>query len=167
MIADMQKSVERQTEEVLEKQDDAEKQMQTVAESTLQLGQVMMACENIYQRCMTKSHVARKEPKSSEKDDIQVIIEKLGFIKDYVTDLQAISRLAKPVSTPKADAAGSPSANPADAKAAAAAGSATPSKVHTSQAGGDNMRPSARESRHGHGVSARVSVSSRSASETF
>ena len=106
-IADLQQESEKAAEKVLEIQENADRQVQAVAESTLQLGQVMMACENIYQRCMTKTHVARKEVKPDGsgqlEDETEAVVEKLGFIRDYITDLQAISKLAKPVSTPKAE----------------------------------------------------------------
>ena len=51
-----------------------------------------MACENIYQRCVLKSSVARKEPRDSDhQEETEVIVEKLSFIRDYVTDLQSIA----------------------------------------------------------------------------
>ena len=100
-------------------------------------------------------------------DATAAIVEKLGFIRDYICDLQSISRLAKPVPPPKPETAapsGSPSAHPAEN----ANTTATPSKAHgQSIAPGTNesgvMRPSVRESRAGHGVSAsRHSVSTGS-----
>jgi len=149
-IADLQQESEKAAELVLEIQYDADRQVQTVAERTLQLGQVMMACENIYQRCMTKTHVARKEVKDGSGDlqDAEAVVEKLGFIRDYVTDLQAIAKSAKPiVSTPKdgATAAGQSTTGPADAAAAAAAepggGSAKRSAAASMAAGGESRGP--------------------------
>ena len=108
-VADLQQDSEKAAEKVVEIQENADRQVQTVAESTLQLGQVMMACENIYQRCMSKTHVARKEVKSEGEitDDTEAVKEKLSFIQDYLTDLQSIVKLAKPVvSTPKGEGGG-------------------------------------------------------------
>ena len=95
-------------EKLVEIQEIADRQVATVAESTLELGQVMMACENIYQRCMSKTHVARKEVKGmlgsgDLASEAEAVVEKLGFISEYITDLKYVVSLAKPnVSTPGA-----------------------------------------------------------------
>ena len=107
LIADLQQDSEKAAEKVVEIQENADRHVQTVADSTLQLGQVMMACENIYQRCMTKTHVQRKEVTAAgDQDDTAAVIEKLNFISDYMIDLQFIVKLARPVAVPSASAAG-------------------------------------------------------------
>ena len=100
-----------------------------MAESTLELGQVMMACENIYQRCMSKTHVARKEVKDSgsgDLDDTAAVVEKLNAIRDYITDLQSISKGFVPKAAAPKGELGAP-APPADA--AAAGGGASGAKA--------------------------------------
>lgn len=159
-IAELQKDSEKAAAEVLETQDESDRQMQTVAERTLQLGQVIMACENIYARCVVNSNVVRKEPKSDAVvDETEVIVEKLGLIQDYITDLQSITRNAKPVQTPKAGepfaAAGSSGASPTTNGQAAGAGGSPPKSISENR--------SVRESRGGHGESrSRHSIASGS-----
>ena len=111
-IADLQDESEKAVEKVVEIQYVAERQVASVADSTLELGQVMMACENIYQRCMSKTYNVRKEVKAKTGDgadgsgedrlneETKAVVTKLGHIRDYITDLQAIVKNAKPVTTP-------------------------------------------------------------------
>lgn len=159
-IAELQKDTEAAAAEVLETQEVSERAMQTVAERTLQLGQVIMACENIYARCVVNSNVVRKEPKSDAVvDETEVIVEKLGLIQDYITDLQSITRNWKPTAPPTPAVGGptgntSPTTNPADRAGAAGNSSTSPPK------GGE--RSSMRESRAGHGSVSRHSVSTGS-----
>ena len=51
-----------------------------------------MACDNIYQRCCDRSSVARKKASPADADETSVVIEKLMFIRDYLTDLTAINK---------------------------------------------------------------------------
>ena len=142
LIADLQQAAEKRREEAQEQEEDGERQMSTVAERTLQLGQVMMACDNIYARCAKESTITRKTPKpsgDSKEDEMHVIFEKLDLITEYITDLQAISKLARQVpTTPKGDpaAAGAQSAaaGAGDAKGGGGEGGGR-SSVHMSTAG--------------------------------
>ena len=114
-IADLQEECERQQGASRDLLAEAERHISFVADSTLQLGQVTMACENLYSRCVSASTVGRKTPKAAERDaetdaesksrahvddDTRVLLDKLELIKEYVTDLAAISRLARPRETP-------------------------------------------------------------------
>ena len=71
---------EERREEAQEQEEDGERQMSTVAERTLQLGQVMMACDNIYARCAKESTITRKTPKPSgdDKED-EILSSPLGL----------------------------------------------------------------------------------------
>ena len=91
-IATMQKEQEKSSERALQKQLESERQISDVAERTLQLGQVMMACENIYQRCCDRSSVQRKARSSADADETMIVIDKLLFIQDYLLDLTAITK---------------------------------------------------------------------------
>jgi len=105
-LADLQLEEETEQAGARDLVSDADRQLTTVADSTLQLGQVMMACENIYSRCVSKSQVGRKTPKGGEAmTETEVLCEKLDLIKEFVTDLAAISKMVKPKepSTPKGD----------------------------------------------------------------
>ena len=143
LIAELQQAAEKRREEAQEQEEDGERQMSTVAERTLQLGQVLMACDNIYARCAKESTITRKTPKAASEGkeaEIGVIVEKLGLIRDYITDLQDITvRLArKAPATPKGDGAtgagAPPSAPAADAKGGGDGGGR--SSMHMSTAGG-------------------------------
>lgn len=92
VIAELQKASEKTSERVIAEQSVSDRQMQIVAERTLQLGQVMMACENIHQRCCDRSSVARKPLKTGDGDPTAALKEKLQFVRDYLTDLTAITR---------------------------------------------------------------------------
>ena len=50
-----------------------------------------MACDNIYQRCCDRSHVARRKA-GGDSADLGVLVDKLMYIKDYLSDLSAIAR---------------------------------------------------------------------------
>lgn len=92
-IAELQKLSEQKVSDTREEQSHSDRQLQDVSERTLQLGQVMMACDNIYHRCCQTSSVARKKAsKSEDADETDVVIEKLMFIRDYVTDLNSINK---------------------------------------------------------------------------
>jgi len=109
MIAEIQKESELAIERVQSEQASADRQIVQVTERTMQLGQVMMACENIYQRCCDTSSVARNRKASADEDESEVIKEKLQFIRDYLTDLTAIARNYKPPEKGKGEpSAGSP-----------------------------------------------------------
>jgi hypothetical protein len=164
-IAEKKKDLEHAAADVLEAQDESDRQMQTVGERTLQLGQVIMACENIFARCKGKSNTLkrRKEPKWDEKlDDADVLIEKLGWklglIEDYVKDLQWITRNAKPVSTPATRADGvapggaSPTNNPTERSSGGAGASTGIGPKSFTDGGRGSIRESRgpRESRGGH-----------------
>ena len=101
MIAEIQKASELAIERVNEEQSNSDRQIVLVTERTMQLGQVMMACENIYQRCCDRSSVARNRKASPEEDEETVIKEKLQFIRDYLTDLTAITKGFRPPEKPK------------------------------------------------------------------
>jgi len=123
-IAELQKMSEKTAEATLEEQANSERHMSTVAERKLQFGQVMMACENIYQRCCDRSSVQRKKLQSAASDEdevevIRVIIEKLMFIRDYVLDLSSITKGFRPLET-KAGSPRRPDMQPSSTSAAAA-----------------------------------------------
>ena len=164
-IAELQKVTEATAAEVLETQEVSDRAMQTVAERTLQLGQVIMACENIYARCVVNSNVVRKEPKpDAVVDETEVIVEKLGLIQDYITDLQSISRNWRPVppvavSTSGMSGSGSCSGASPTNYTAERANAASNSYGQKSAVG---ERPSARETRVAHASMSRHSVSTGS-----
>mmetsp|Transcript_51293 Transcript_51293/g.133227 ORF Transcript_51293/g.133227 Transcript_51293/m.133227 type:complete len:365 (+) Transcript_51293:79-1173(+) len=108
-LADLQQMEEREIAVARDLVSEAERQLDVSADSTLQLGQVMMACENIYSRCVAKSKIGRKTPVAENSDETTVLCEKLDIIQEFVTDLAWISKLAKPreASTPKGDATAS------------------------------------------------------------
>lgn len=91
-IAELQKQSEQTLSRTREEQAESDRQLQDVAERTLQLGQVVMACDNIYHRCLGRSTTSRKKASSSDADETTVVIEKLMFIRDYITDLNAINK---------------------------------------------------------------------------
>jgi len=96
-LADLQQMEEKEQASARDLTAVADRQLNTVADSTLQLGQVMMACENIYSRCVVKSTVGRKTPKvSDDTPEVVVLCEKLDLIKEFVTDLAAITKIVKP-----------------------------------------------------------------------
>eukprot|EP00327_Prymnesium_parvum_P035936 CAMPEP_0195625550 /NCGR_PEP_ID=MMETSP0815-20121206/17912_1 /TAXON_ID=97485 /ORGANISM="Prymnesium parvum, Strain Texoma1" /LENGTH=309 /DNA_ID=CAMNT_0040766633 /DNA_START=97 /DNA_END=1026 /DNA_ORIENTATION=+ len=81
MIAEIQKESELAVERVLEEQSSSDRQVVLLTERTMQLGQVVMACENIYQRCCDRSSVARNRKASADEDETMVLMEKLQFIR--------------------------------------------------------------------------------------
>lgn len=112
-IAELQKLSEKSSEQTLLEQANSERLMSDVAERKLQLGQVMMACENIYQRCCDRSSVQRKRLHATDADDaavIRVLIEKLHLIRENVLDLTAITRGWRP---PLASETSRPAPSPA------------------------------------------------------
>ena len=174
-IADLQDESEKAVEKVVEIQYVAERQVASVADSTLELGQVMMACENIYQRCMSKTYNVRKEVKAKTGDgadgsgedrlneETKAVVTKLGHIRDYITDLQAIVKNAKPVTTPnQGGGSGAPSdqaATTAVAVGTRAAGVDSKVAYYQAQvadarqsARGAPTQPAARSSRSGSGT---------------
>ena len=64
----------------------ADRRLHDVADRTLQLGQVMMACDNIYQRCCDRSHVARRKA-GGDSADLGVLVDKLMYIKGVSHDV--------------------------------------------------------------------------------
>ena len=84
-------------------QAETDRQLQESAEATLQLGQVLMACDNIFTRCIATSHVARKKLAATD-DDKDAAIEQLNVMKDYVGDLLFITKAYKPNDARAADA---------------------------------------------------------------
>ena len=73
--------------------------MQDVSERTLQLGQVMMACDNIYHRCSTFNpdvqrsrgdYLAKASKGEHVDDETEVVIDKLSFICAFITDYASI-----------------------------------------------------------------------------
>lgn len=94
-IAMLQQRYEAVVSQANKLQAETDRRLQDAAESTLQLGQVLMACDNIYTRCMQTSHVTRKKLLSAE-DDKDAAIEKLNQIKDYLGDLMYIVRTYRP-----------------------------------------------------------------------
>ncbi|KAJ1620087.1 hypothetical protein T492DRAFT_1080469 [Pavlovales sp. CCMP2436] len=76
-------------------QAETDRQLQESAEATLQLGQVLMACDNIFTRCMSTSHVTHKKVMANEADK-DAAVEKLSLIKDYLGDLLIITKAYKP-----------------------------------------------------------------------
>ena len=109
-IAGLQKQSEVAMTATRVEEANADRRLHDVADRTLQLGQVMMACDNIYQRCCDRSHVARRKA-GGDSADLGVLVDKLMYIKDYLSDLSAIAR------------SGAASRAAAEAKAAAAADS--------------------------------------------
>lgn len=103
MIAEIQKESELLVERVLEEQSSSDRQVVLLTVRTMQLGQVVMACENIYQRCCDRSSVARNRKASADEDETMVLMEKLQFIRDYLTDLTAITKLYRPPEKQKLD----------------------------------------------------------------
>ena len=85
-LTDLQEDVEKEHSGARDLLREADRQISTVADSTLQLGQVMMACENIYSRCVVKSTVGRKV-KTGDLTETEILCEKLDLIKEYVNDL--------------------------------------------------------------------------------
>ena len=95
-----------------------------------------MACDNIYSRCIDKSTVRRAE-KSAESDETAILLEKLSFIRDFVTDLKDIAKNAKPRDPVaiKGDATALPAEGGAAAGAALASGGKTGGGLGESSAG--------------------------------
>ena len=91
-IAELQKQSEQTLSRTREEQAEKEREMEDVAERTLQLGQVIMGCDNIYHRCLGRSTTSRKKASSSDDDETTVVIEKLMLVRDYLTDLNAINK---------------------------------------------------------------------------
>jgi len=167
-IADLQQSSEKTQAMARDLVSESDRQMTSVADSTLELGQVVMACENIYSRCLSHSKVARKAVKGKGEgntDDTAIIIEKLAYMQDYLTDLQSISKLARPrdTQTPKgADGTGGPAPAPSGQKFSSQAGSESKERgsVRMSVGGGSESQT------RGTGVSAsRHSMSTNSDSQ--
>ena len=79
-IAELQKLSEQTVSHTTEKQSHSDRQLQNVSERTLQLGQVMMACDNIYHRCATfnpevqrsRGEMLLKDSKGEEADETEV-----------------------------------------------------------------------------------------------
>eukprot|EP00306_Pavlova_sp_CCMP459_P010700 CAMPEP_0185189618 /NCGR_PEP_ID=MMETSP1140-20130426/6149_1 /TAXON_ID=298111 /ORGANISM="Pavlova sp., Strain CCMP459" /LENGTH=412 /DNA_ID=CAMNT_0027756195 /DNA_START=8 /DNA_END=1246 /DNA_ORIENTATION=+ len=92
---------------------ETERRLQDAAEVTLQLGQVLMACDNIYTRCVRSSHVKRKDM-LQDADDKDAAIDKLNSIGDYVGDLLFITKNYTP---PEARGGGEAGATPAGSAA--------------------------------------------------
>lgn len=70
-----------------------------MSERTLQLGQVMMACDNIYHRCSTFNpdvqrsrgdYLAKASKGEQVDDETEVVIDKLSFICAFITDYAGI-----------------------------------------------------------------------------
>jgi len=135
MIAEIQKESELATERVLEEQASSDRQIVQVTERTKQLGQVLMACENIYQRCCDRSSVARSRKASADEDETMVLKEKLQFIRDYLTDLTAITKGFKLPEKPKGEPSGSsPEKGPMQVSSKREDGNAGP-KLNASRSG--------------------------------
>jgi hypothetical protein len=93
-IALLQQRYEASVVTSIRLQAETDRQLQDSAEATLLLGQVLMACDNIFTRCMATSHVTRKQ--LSGDDDKDAAVEQLGVIKDYLGDLLYIVKNYKP-----------------------------------------------------------------------
>lgn len=143
-LTDLQEDVEKEHSGARDLLREADRQISTVADSTLQLGQVMMACENIYSRCVVKSTVGRKV-KTGDLTETEILCEKLDLIKEYVNDLAYIvaNRTVKDPATPKRDA-------PAAATATSARGqlttTASAANASTSRSGGKAAAGQSRQS---------------------
>lgn len=94
-------------------QAETDRQLQDSAEATLQLGQVLMACDNIFTRCVTTSRVAHKKAFDAV-DDKAAALEQLNLIKDYLGDLLFIAKAYKPSEARVVAAAGSQNMLPQD-----------------------------------------------------
>ena len=118
-----------------------------------------MACENIYARCVVNSNVVRKEPKTDAiVDETEVIVEKLGLIQDYITDLQSITRNWRPVAPPTPVQVAAPGGSQAS-NAAERTGAPVHSSITKSVAA---ERSVVRESRSGYASMSRHSFSTGS-----
>lgn len=93
-IALLQQRYEASVVTSIRLQAETDRQLQDSAEATLLLGQVLMACDNIFTRCMSTSHVTRKQ--LSGDDDKDAAVEQLGVIRDYLGDLLFIVKNYKP-----------------------------------------------------------------------
>jgi len=144
-IAELQKASEKTSEKTLEDQAEMEREISDFADRKLQYGQVVMACENIYQRCCDRSTVQRKRLGNQSDADaeavMQVIIEKLLFIRDYALDLTAITKGFRPPepgkASPTARREGGGVAMQTSATAATALGGSTV-QPPSAQMGGSN-----------------------------
>ena len=100
-IAELQKESDAAAADAVEAKKQSERNATSVAESKLQLGQVVMACENIYQRCCNHSTVRRKsKPLPSDTNGVElvrILIDRLSFIRDYILDMTDISKNFKKV----------------------------------------------------------------------
>jgi hypothetical protein len=132
-----------------------DRQLQESAEATLQLGQVLMACENIFSRCISTSHVTRKKLLAADEDK-DAAVEKLNLIKDYLGDLIFITKAYKPADTRAADpqgtlpqdssVVGGQSAQGASASAALGASAASGAAGKDRSSSGHNSKSTIRRS---------------------
>jgi hypothetical protein len=98
-IAELQKLQELTISHTREGESQSDRRLQDVSERTLQLGQVMMACDNIYHRCSTFNpdvqrsrgdHLAKASKGEQVDDETEVVIDKLSFICAFITDYAGI-----------------------------------------------------------------------------
>ena len=72
--------------------------MVQVIERTNQLGQVIMACENIYSRCCERSFLARSRKSNQEEDYTNVLKEKLQAESSQPSHDLALARSPRTIS---------------------------------------------------------------------
>jgi len=98
-IAELQKLQELTISHTREGESQSDRRLQDVSERTLQLGQVMMACDNIYHRCSTFNpdvqrsrgdYLAKASKGEQVDDETEVVIDKLSFICAFITDYAGI-----------------------------------------------------------------------------
>ena len=98
-IAELQKLQELKISQTREGESQSDRRLQDVSERTLQLGQVMMACDNIYHRCSTFNpdvqrsrgdYLAKASKGEHVDDETEVVIDKLSFICAFITDYASI-----------------------------------------------------------------------------
>ena len=82
-IAGLQKQSEVAMTATRVEEANADRRLHDVADRTLQLGQVMMACDNIYQRCCDRSHVARRKA-GGDSADLGVLVDKLEVAHEHI-----------------------------------------------------------------------------------
>lgn len=84
-IAELQKATEVASAETRGAAVAAERQVTSLADRKLQLGQVVMACENIFLRCCDTSSVQRKTralpPDADAESVVADLVEKLDYIQ--------------------------------------------------------------------------------------
>ena len=168
-IAELQHASDSAVSESLAASASAEHECAALVDRKLQAGQVVMACEYIYERCADRSAVRQAKAKRAAAPDplaeasVSDLLRKLNFIRDFALDLTEIVQEGRSTAD---SAGGAPDISNAAATAKVSSAPASPTKTGKTGGGGGGGGGGGTSGGGGHSLSAAVdsSVSAVSAS---